>query len=81
MISFLFDYCNGQNSHLMVVAHLNYLFFNTILNTLFSHLQVRQRAAECSRLLDILTDIDKGTSVRNFLGFHFTLKQFKVNIT
>lgn len=39
--------------------------------------QVRLRADECSRLLDVLTDIDKGLSVRNFLGFQFNLKQFK----
>lgn len=39
--------------------------------------QVRLRADECSRLLDVLTDIEKGLSVRNFLGFQFNLKQFK----
>ncbi|XP_060563877.1 platelet-activating factor acetylhydrolase-like [Ruditapes philippinarum] len=39
--------------------------------------QVHQRASECIRLLDVLTDINDGRSVRNFLGFHFSLKQFK----
>lgn len=43
----------------------------------FRNKQVRQRADECSRLLDVLTNIDKGISVRNCLGFHFNLKQFK----
>lgn len=39
--------------------------------------QAHQRATECIRLLDLLIDINNGTSVRNFLGFHFSLKQFK----
>lgn len=39
--------------------------------------QVHQRADECSRLLNVLTDIDTGISVRNVLGFQFNLKQFK----
>lgn len=42
--------------------------------------QVQKRAAECSRLLDVFIDINNGTSVRNFLGFHFSLKQFKGRI-
>ena len=41
--------------------------------------QVRQRAEECSGLLDVLTDIHNGNSVRNVLGFQFNLKQFKVH--
>ncbi|XP_052764491.1 platelet-activating factor acetylhydrolase 2, cytoplasmic-like [Mya arenaria] len=39
--------------------------------------QLMHRAGECSRVLDMLTSINAGQSVRNFLGFHFNLKQFK----
>lgn len=39
--------------------------------------QVHQRGRECSKLLDLLTDINNGISVRNCLGFNFNLKQFK----
>ncbi|KAL4217584.1 Platelet-activating factor acetylhydrolase [Mactra antiquata] len=39
--------------------------------------QVKHRAMECRRLLDLLSDIDNGRSIVNSLGFHFSLKQFK----
>lgn len=42
--------------------------------------QVLCRASECTRLLDMLEEINKGRSVRNSLGFHFSLKQFKDRI-
>lgn len=39
--------------------------------------QVFHRAKECTKLLDLLGDINEGKSVRNMLGFHFSLKQFR----
>jgi len=43
--------------------------------------QVKQRADECIRALDILFDINSGKSVENVLQSNFDLSTMEVNIT
>lgn len=43
--------------------------------------QVKQRADECVRALDILFDINSGKSVENVLQCDFDLSTMEVNIT
>lgn len=43
--------------------------------------QVKQRADECIRALDILFDINSGKSVENILQSNFDLSTMEVNIT
>lgn len=43
--------------------------------------QVKQRADECIRALNILFDINSGKSVENILQSNFDLSTLEVNIT
>lgn len=38
------------------------------------------RAEECTRALNVLTDLDNGVTILNQLGGNFNLKLFKVSI-
>ncbi|KAL3890000.1 hypothetical protein ACJMK2_002307 [Sinanodonta woodiana] len=39
--------------------------------------QVHKRAEECVKVLNVLTALNDGRGIQNFLGFHFNTKQFK----